>query len=130
MILGALALMPQRADGDAATRYRVRATAVDWVPYKSCGASSRMLTDRHEIVVHDNAVTVNGLPWNVVPGSTEHDILISFHDSNDQITYLMMSFEVNDRGLLGQYTLYGALERTRDGWTACADRVEIRGERL
>lgn len=118
----------------SADTYEIHATAVGWTDLPSCGAALRMLRDRHEIRLdfqNDRAI-VNGLRWSLWTTDAPGFYAIDFHDDliPRPLVSLEMRFVVDDRGLVGQYTLYGVLNRTKDGYTRCADTVEIRGDRL
>lgn len=130
-IILALVMMASLADAGPLRTYDVHATVSAWTDLPSCGASERMLQDSHRIVWREDwSVWVNGLEWNVIPSDEPGVLLISFHDGHGQLTTLTMELMVGDRQIIGAYTLYGVLNRTKDGWTECADRVEIRGHRL
>lgn len=113
--------------GEPARTYDVHATAVDYDDLPSCGAAARMLRDRH-VVVDDHRATikVNGLTWKVVHAGQDY-IIADFHGGG--LVHLQLFLEMDDRGLIGQYSLFGVLNRTKDGYTRCSDTVEIRGER-
>lgn len=131
MALTTLLALSTPVDADRRT-YDVHATTSAWTDLPSCGAGDRMLQDRHVVSVDlddRHTVTVNGFHWNVVPDDDPSAVQVSFHDDRDQLTYLTMELWVSDRYLIGTYTLYGVLDRTRDGYVRCADKVELRGHR-
>lgn len=99
--------------------------------HPSCGASERMKRDTHMLVVDENwDVSINGLKWDYEGYNGDHAGLpLSFHHKGNQITYLTMDLHVDDRKIVGTYTLHGTLERTKDGFIRCSDTVELVGYR-
>lgn len=96
--------------------------------YQSCLATSRMLKDRHVIKIDDDGnVTVNGFRWKAL--TEEPDLLIAFHNSNWQKTFLTMDLYVNQRGLAGKYILTGVQPDPDDPriQRPCQDVVYIDG---
>jgi len=126
-------LAARAAAADAPITYRAHATAVDFVDYPSCGAAERMLKDVHNIAFLDNgAIKVNGMLWTPVSVDIRHGLVTMSLRFHMGLVFLTLDFELDDdfaddRGLVGQYTLYGVLRRDGDGYERCADRVELRG---
>ena len=122
IVLGIIALS---AEATADRRvYDIKATSPG--PHeRSCGATRRMLRDKHILTIDDKRVYVNGFAWNLWDRLEYDDIrsTISFHESADgesQKVALVMDLYLNDRKLVGQYILYGE---------GCSDSVNIVGVR-
>jgi hypothetical protein len=100
--------------------YSVRATGKVQSNLKSCGASSRMLKDRHTVVVKDGGeFYVNGMRWwnvdnSVLPG----EAYIAYH--HGQKVWLTLWLMANDRKVIGLYALNGP---------GCQDIVRLEGYR-
>lgn len=111
-----------------ADTYEVHATAVDYDDLPSCGAAERMLRDRHVISIDPGKriIRVDGLTWQIIQPH-EDSLIADFH--GEGLVHLQLFLEFDDRGLIGQYSLFGVLNRTGDGYTRCSDTVEIRGIR-
>ncbi len=127
IVLGILALATEAAADRKV--YDVKAVAPD-NHILSCGATRRMLKDRHIITVDDDTrFYVDGFRWESWWKDDPIAETISFHTTDasgkPQSTYLVMDLSLDDRVLIGTYILYG---RTRSG-KECSDAVQIVGTR-
>jgi hypothetical protein len=125
-----VALLASTASAGRRT-YDVKATRKAKVSMPSCGATARMLRDRHVLSIDDNnnLVGVNGLRWRVRAG--EPDLVVTFHDKDGQKTWLMLDLYVNQRGLSGRYVLTGVIPDPVDPrkYEFCQDAVYLNGTR-
>ena len=100
--------------------YSVRATGVAPREGKTCGATTRMLKDRHRITTADGVDYVNGMRWaNMADSAVPGEAYLAFHQG--QKVWLTLWFVANDRKLIGLYALNGP---------DCQDVVRIEGRRL
>lgn len=98
--------------------------------FMSCDATGRMMKDKHVIKIDDDGnVTINGFKWKSL--TEEPDLILSFHNSHWQKTFLMMDIYVNQRGLSGKYTLVGRIPDVDDPRKqyVCVDTVYVDGTR-
>jgi len=126
------------AVGRADTKYSIKATGVydvarTWERYSgyiSCGASERMMSDRHYLnIADDGTVTINRMKWNKLTDGP--DMLVKFHDSDGQYTILTMDLYINRDGLSGAYILEGVVPDKDDPRirNSCVDAVKLDGIR-
>lgn len=111
-----------------APSYSVRATRViEAADRISCGATDRMLADRHRLRVDHGTFLVNGKKWYADPGSAlPGEALLTYYPHQGNKTYVAFWVVANDRGLIGLYMLGGELPDGR----ACTDVVAVEGVRL
>jgi hypothetical protein len=120
----AVILMAMAGLAAAETRtYDIRATQETKHP-ESCGATKRMMKDKHVMKIKDDGrVFIDGMEWQVQ--NEEPDSLVTFHMRPGQHTYLMINAYVSTRGLAGKYIIVGLTPKREK----CFDVVYIDGKR-
>lgn len=100
--------------------YSVKPGAVIPSTMRSCGASSRMLRERHRITVSGDNFYVNGMRWaNLTDSRLPGEAYLASRLA--QQTWATLWLIANDNRLIGLYAVTGS---------NCQDLVRVEGQRL
>lgn len=123
-----LLLIPALANAEPRYTYDVRAVRSFQLfsTDLSCGATPRMLRDKHRIVFEGDNVWVNHTRWTLREMSTPPFETIIWFRREHAMTFVSMALWADGRKIIGYYVLTGRTPERKD----CLDRVELVGERI